>query len=77
MAQKKVTMKVYGMTCEDCVATVSDGLRNAGASDVQVSLGDGTVTVVMDNSMIKPGDLVKAPVFGKASHYKAQIRKVE
>ncbi len=65
------------MTCEDCVATVSGSLKKAGASDVQVSLGDGTATVVMDDSMIKPGDLVKAPVFGKTSNYKAQIRKVE
>ncbi len=77
MAQKKVTMRIYGMTCENCVATVSGSLKKAGVSDVQVSLGNGTATVVMDDSMIKPGDLVKAPVFGKTSNYKAQIRKVE
>ncbi|MHB1709131.1 MAG: heavy-metal-associated domain-containing protein [Thermoplasmataceae archaeon] len=77
MAQKKVTMRVYGMTCEDCVTTVSSRLKEAGASDIQVSLGDGTATVVIDDSMIEAEDLVKAPVFGKTSHYKAQIRKVE
>ena len=31
MAERKVTMRVFGMTCDDCVRTVSDGLKKEGA----------------------------------------------
>jgi copper chaperone len=77
MAQKKVTMKVYGMTCNDCVSTVSNGLKSAGATDIFVSLENGTASAVVDDRVLSPQDLVKIPVFGENSHYKAQVRKVE
>jgi len=77
MASKKVTMRVFGMTCDDCVRTVSEGLKEAGASEISVSLKAGSATVVVDDSRIKPEELSKIPVFGEKSHYKAQVRKVE
>ena len=77
MAQKKVTMKVFGMTCDDCVFTVSSGLKSAGATDVFVSLENGTASALVDDSVLSPQDLLKIPVFGEKSHYKAQVRKVE
>jgi copper chaperone CopZ len=77
MSQKKVTMKVFGMTCDDCVFTVSNGLKSAGATDVFVSLENGTASAVVDDSVLSPQDLLKIPVFGEKSHYKAQVRKVE
>lgn len=77
MVSKKVTMRVFGMTCDDCVRTVSDGLKDGGATDIFVSLKDGTASAVVDDSRMKPEDLSKIPVFGEKSHYKAQVRKVE
>jgi len=77
MASKKVTMRVFGMTCDDCVRTVSKGLEEAGATEISVSLKDGAASVVVDDSIIKPDELSKLPVFGEKSHYKAQVRKVE
>ena len=77
MAEKKVTLRVYGMTCDDCVRTVSKGLNDAGAMDVSVSLKDGIAMLKIDDAKISPDSLAKIPVFGEKSHYKAQIRKVE
>lgn len=65
------------MTCDDCVFTVSNGLKSAGATDVFVSLEKGTASAVVDDSVLSPQDLLKIPVFGEKSHYKAQVRKVE
>ena len=77
MAERKVTMRVYGMTCDDCVRTVSKGLSDAGARDVSVSLKDGIAMLRIEDTKVSPDSLVKIPVFGEKSHYKAQIRKVE
>ena len=77
MASKKVTMRVFGMTCDDCVRTVSEGLKEVGATEISVSLKSGTASAVVDDSKISPENLSKIPVFGEKSHYKAQVRKVE
>ncbi len=77
MATKKVTIKVFGMTCDDCVRHVSKGLTEGGAYKVSVSLKNGLASAVIDDSKVTLEDLEKLPVFGKDSHYKAQIRKVE
>ena len=77
MTAKKVTMRVFGMTCDDCVRTVSDGLKKEGADVLSVSLKDGIAIVKIDDAKISAEKLVKAPVFGDETHYKAQLRKVE
>ena len=77
MAERKVTMRVFGMTCDDCVRTVSDGLKKEGADVLSVSLEDGMAIVKIDDAKISEEKLVKASVFGEESHYKAQLRKVE
>lgn len=77
MTSKKVTMRVFGMTCDDCVRTVSKGLEEVGATEISVSLKDGAASAVVDDSVINPHELSKLPVFGEKSHYKAQVRKVE
>lgn len=77
MVEKKVTLKVFGMTCDDCVRTVSEGLKEQGADVLSLSLKDGLAIVKIDDEEISPEDLVKSPVFGEESHYKAQMRKVE
>lgn len=77
MAKKKVTMKVFGMTCDDCVIIVKDGLKKEGIEDVSISLRDGIAVARIDDSKISPENLLKAAVFSEKSHYKAQLRKVE
>ena len=77
MAERKVTLRVFGMTCDDCVRTVSNGLKREGADVLSVSLEDGMAIVKIDDAKISAEKLVKAPVFGDETHYKAQLRKVE
>lgn len=77
MAEKKVTMKVFGMTCEDCVRTVSEGLISSGARDVSVDLSSGMTHFIIDDAHTEPEKLLSIPVFSGGSHYKGQIRKVE
>lgn len=44
--KRKVVLKVDGMTCGGCVASVSDGLRGvSGAEDVSVNLESGLATL--------------------------------
>ena len=72
---KTIELRIYGMTCDDCVAHVREGLKEAdGVTDVFVSLKDGIAIVKADNE-IKPEDLTNLNVFkGK---YKAQTRSVK
>ncbi|MFG1450057.1 MAG: heavy-metal-associated domain-containing protein [Thermoplasmataceae archaeon] len=77
MAEKKVSMKVFGMTCDDCVRTVSEGLRSSGARDVSVDLSSGMAHFIIDDAHTEPEKLLTIPAFSGNSHYKGQIRKVE
>jgi copper chaperone CopZ len=77
MTEKKVTMRVFGMTCDDCVRTVTDGLEKQGADVLSISLSNGIAIVKIDDAKISAENLIKAPVFGEESHYKAQLRRVE
>ncbi len=62
------------MTCDDCVATVSRGLRNQdGVIDVKVSLKEGIAEVAVDSAKVKPEALLKNGVFTKPSHYRATL----
>jgi copper chaperone CopZ len=46
------TYTVTGMTCGHCVQAVTDELSAlAGVTEVQVSLGDGAVTVTSDGPL--------------------------
>lgn len=74
MSEKRVELRIYGMTCEDCVNTVSRGLKNHnGVLDVKVSLKDGSAEVLVDPAKVKPEELLKNNVFSKPSHYRATL----
>ena len=77
MAKKNVTMKVFGMTCDDCVRHVTKGLTEGGAEKVLVSLKEGRASFVIDDDRVSPESFQKLPVFDKNSQYKAQITSVE
>ncbi len=56
----KLTLKVESMSCEMCVAKVTEALKNAGAEDVNVKIGKATMTY--DESKVSEAALVEAVV---------------
>ncbi len=71
---KTIELRVYGMTCNDCMEHVSGGLKNAkGVNDASVSLKDG-MAVVRATDITNPDELIKLDVF--KGQYRAQIRSV-
>ncbi|HLH86175.1 MAG TPA: heavy metal-associated domain-containing protein [Thermoplasmataceae archaeon] len=72
---KRVELRVYGMTCNDCALKVKKSLENEGFNDVVVSLEGRTASFMVEEGR-NPEDALKSPVFGAKSPYKAQIRSV-
>ena len=71
---KTIELKVFGMTCDDCVRHVNSGLKDAsGVQDVTVSLKDG-MAIVRANDEINPEELPRLDVF--KGNYSAQLRSV-
>ena len=72
---KTIELKVFGMTCDDCVRHVTNGLRDAsGVQDVSVSLKNG-MAIVKANDDINPEELPRLDVF--KGQYRAQLRSVK
>lgn len=46
---KRVTLKIQGMTCMGCVATVRKVLEKKGAKDIKVSLEEGRAEFILEN----------------------------
>ncbi|SIM79283.1 heavy-metal-associated domain-containing protein [Cuniculiplasma divulgatum] len=77
MTQKKVELKIFGMTSNECEGLVSKGLKTRdGVKDAVIDFKLGLGTVEIDDTKVSPEDLIRLPVFTQ-SHYRAQIRKVE
>lgn len=77
MAEKRVKLRIYGMTCDDCVRTVSNGLKSQeGVLDVKVYLEEKSGEVVIDPSKVKPEDLLRNKVFTKPYHYRATLEEL-
>ncbi len=77
MAEKKVEMRIFGMTCEDCAFTIKTEMERIGAKDVRINLEKGEGSLTMDESILSREKILSDPIFSEKSHYKAQIRKVE
>ncbi|WP_188596142.1 heavy-metal-associated domain-containing protein [Thermocladium modestius] len=76
MTEKIVKMRVFGMTCDDCVRAVTNGIKSKeGVIDVRVSLSDGSAVVRIDTDKVDPHELEVLPVFTK-TRYRAQVREV-
>ena len=55
MEERKVKLRIYGMTCDDCARTVSHGLKNQeGIRELKVSLKDGIGEVKFDPTKVSP-----------------------
>lgn len=74
MATEMVKLRIYGMTCEDCVDIVTQDLREQeGVVDAKVSLKDRGGEVTYDPEKINPEDILKNRAFRGTSHYRATI----
>ncbi|MCL4412801.1 MAG: heavy-metal-associated domain-containing protein [Candidatus Thermoplasmatota archaeon] len=74
MGEGRVKLRIYGMTCDDCVATVTRGLMDQdGVLDVRVSLEKRMGEVDIDPEKVKPEELLSNKVFKKPSHYTATL----
>ena len=74
--EKVVKLKIYGMSCEDCVRAVTNGLKSAdGVINIEVKIGAAIVRI--NDEKISPQDLLKLDIFGSKSHYRAQVIEVE
>ncbi len=74
MEEKNVKLRIYGMTCEDCVETISRSLlEQQGVMDVNISFQDGLGEVEIDPTQLKPENILKNQVFSRNSHYKATL----
>ncbi len=77
MEEKRVKLRVYGMTCDDCRVTVEKGLKNVdGVKSAKVDFPSGYATVVIDPGRVNPETLETIPVF-RETKYRAQLRDVE
>ncbi len=74
MNQKEVKLRIYGMTCDDCVASVTRSLKEQrGVLEVNVSLKDGAGMIKVNPEEVSPEELLRNRVFVKPSHYKATL----
>jgi copper chaperone CopZ len=76
MTTKNVELRVFGMTCDDCARTVAQGLRSRkGVEEAVVDVRTGTAEVTIEDSAVTPEDLLRVPIFGERSHYKALVKR--
>jgi copper chaperone len=72
MNERNVKLRIYGMSCDDCVRTISKALKDQpGVMDVSISLKDGIGEVKIDSGELKQDEILRNQVFSRNSHYKA------
>ncbi len=77
MSTKKVDLRVFGMSCEDCKLTIERNLKeNPAVIRVDIKYPEGTGEVVIDDSKIQPSEIPKMPIFSEKGHYRAQVRDI-
>lgn len=57
-ATVRVVVRVEGMTCEGCVASISSSLKKMGVDDASVSLETGLATVIFRTDKVSLGDIL-------------------
>lgn len=71
MAENRIELKISGMTCGGCVATVERALKGVdGVEDVMVDLDKGAASVEIGSSEIGSDRLILAV---KLAGYDAQL----
>jgi len=61
MSNEKITLKIGGMSCAACAATIEKALRRVeGVSEAAVNFASEKATVEYDSSQVKQADLINA-----------------
>lgn len=72
MGENEIKLKIEGMTCEGCAATISAYLkREDGVEKADVSYGEKKAKVVYDPDKTSPDKILRSRVF--SGHYSAEI----
>ncbi len=77
MVERKIELKIYGMTCEDCAFAIKNEMEKIGARDVNIDYRKGMGSLILDDTENPRDKILKSRVFAPESHYKAIIKKVE
>lgn len=76
MSTKNIELRIFGMTCDDCARTVAQGLRSRkGVEEAVVDVRTGIAQVTIEDSAVSPEELLRVPIFGERSHYKALLKR--
>lgn len=76
MASKKVTLKIYGMTCEDCARTITRELSAYnGLKEIEISFADSAGKLKVDTDIMDIKALQKLPIFSGRSRYRAFVEQ--
>ncbi|MEM0161414.1 MAG: cation transporter [Thermoplasmata archaeon] len=74
MVKKKVNLKIYGMTCEDCAITITKHLNEKdGVKVLNLSFLNEHGTIIVDTDKISAEEVLKLPIFSGKSHYRAML----
>ncbi len=74
MIKKVVNLRIYGMTCEDCAATITKALNGEeGVKVIDISFENERGKIVVDTDKIAFNQVLRLPVFSDKSHYRASV----
>ncbi len=72
MGENEINLRIEGMTCEGCAATISAYLkREGGVEKVDVSYREKKAKVIYDPSKTNPKKILRSRVF--SGHYSAEL----
>ncbi len=72
---RKIKIKIFGMTCEDCVTKITNSLKkDLGVLDVNISLEDAMGEVTIDDTKTDENNILNNMIF-RSGHYRAKILK--
>ncbi len=74
MDKKRVKLRIYGMTCDDCGATISGELeKQDGILKANISFKERIGYVDIEEGKLNPEQILKNRAFSKAYPYRAII----
>ncbi len=74
MDKKRVKLRIYGMTCDDCAATISGELeKQDGILKANISFKEHIGYVDIDEGKLNPEQILKNRAFSEAYPYRAII----
>ncbi len=72
---RKIKIKIFGMTCDDCVIKIKNSLKmDPGVLDVNISLENAMGEVTIDDTKTDEKNILNNVIF-RSGHYRAKILK--